>query len=82
MDRLKNLREKSRQLASKELIQVLDSAYTLQEHVYHGAVPGDQYIKLPRVHYNITERSPHLGNQRLEKGPVNVRAFRIPTFRE
>jgi hypothetical protein len=82
MDRLKTLREKSHQIASKELINVLDSAFSLQEQVYHGVVPGDQYIKLPRIQYNSTERNPHLGHQRDEKGPVNVRAFRIPPLRE
>ena len=64
---------------SEELVEALDSAYHLQEIQYRGAVPGDQYIKLPRIQYNITEKNPHLSNQRFEKGAVNVRAFRIPS---
>ena len=81
-DRLRTIRERSRQVASSELIDVLDSAFALQEICFQGVVPSDQYIRLPRINYNMSERNPHLSNQRPDLGPVNVRTFRITPYQE
>jgi hypothetical protein len=33
-------------------MNVLDSAFMLQELSYPGVISGDKYIKLPRIQYN------------------------------
>jgi hypothetical protein len=63
-------------------MNVLDSAFMLQELSYPGVISGDKYIKLPRIQYNQAEKNAHLSSQRGEHGAVNVRAFRIPSQRE
>ena len=49
------------------------------EVIYNGGVPEfSEYIKLPRIMYNLPEKNPHLSNQRPDGGAVNIRSFRIP----
>lgn len=81
-NRLRTLRDRHKHFASAELMNVLDSAFMLQEMTYAGVISGDKYIKLPRIQYNEVEKNAHLSSQRGEQGAVNVRAFRIPSQRE
>jgi hypothetical protein len=65
---------------NRETLHVHESQLNLSELMFNGAIPDDQYIKLPRIMYNMPERNPHLSNHRPEKGKIHIRSFRIPKY--
>ena len=64
-----------------EKLKVRQNSVSLSGLLYQGVIPDDQYIKLPRVVYNLPEKNPHLSNQRIDGGRINVRDFKIQQSR-
>ncbi|CDW76811.1 radial spoke head containing protein [Stylonychia lemnae] len=69
-----------KQKRSQEKEKLRNTSHYVSQLSYHGVIPDDQYITLPRIMYNLPEKNPHLSNQRVEGGRVNVRSFKIQKF--